>query len=606
MLIYKGINKNLLFIQKKNKALVFKITQLFISNIKSQKLKFEKNKKIVNLKKSKEINIRAKNYLFIQKTKQIINNQRFLMSQIEPPIVGYIKNPQTGQHEQMIFTCLQVLVMQPQQSNSQNYTMPSLQRAQSSILNNGQNVTQINLPNESHIPMMQVPTTINILNADPVENTNHVEQEQKEAKINSMIYKVTETIKPTQISNYYLFFFGLKVLLQYKFLIYMFISIGFYANRPSYAYVQEGDDYYFKATSKPVSHSNYPCTKAQNPDILFIINQVDFLVYFCSFFIICYKIFFIKKTTSQLWFLYKQKYISNSQKFDVSYIDYINLFYDFIFVISISPLTAVVYEECANLKFDNYLFGAVPAYLAGVAFSLFNFICLIIFLECFKAKTLDKLMIYPFGIVFLLPGILIIILLYQLQLFQEQEYTSSDGTQITKTKKIEYKLIFLAILSVIGIIGFSSFYFYIIMISFFLIILNCHPAMIVYYLLTIILTIWFLCQNRKGADYRKQLSSLYELNALRNQYRDIFDQQFGKQKFDQQKFFNNKNYSTLQALTNQYINNPLEVLHQFNTRQTCQNINQLQNFYKGVIIEKQKRMYEAQSNNLPLNEIKVV
>ncbi|EAR92124.2 transmembrane protein, putative (macronuclear) [Tetrahymena thermophila SB210] len=201
------------------------------------------------------------------------------MSQIDPPIVGYITNPQTGQHEQRLFTCVQVLAMQPQQQNSQNYTMPSLQRAQSSILNNGQNVTQINLPNENDIPMMQLPTTMNILAANPVENTNLIDQGQKEAKITNMIYKVTEAIKPTKISNYYLFFFGIKVLLQFMLLIYMFVSIGFYANRPSYDYVQEGDDYYFKATSKPVSHSNYYCTKAQNPDILYQKNYIPILVF---------------------------------------------------------------------------------------------------------------------------------------------------------------------------------------------------------------------------------------------------------------------------------------------------------------------------------------
>ncbi|EAR92126.1 transmembrane protein, putative (macronuclear) [Tetrahymena thermophila SB210] len=532
------------------------------------------------------------------------------MSQIGPSFIGQVYNPQTGQYEQKLLTYMQVPVMQPQYSNSQIYTAPTLQHAQSSTIYNGQNGMEI--PTENAIPMMQIPATINIPTANPVQNQNLERQKQEERKIISMIHQVTESIKPTEISNTYLFFFGIKVLLQFMFVLYMIISIGFYAVRPKYAYVKEGGQYYFKATSKPVSDSNYQCTEAQNRDVLHIINQADFWVYFCSFFIVAYKIFFITKTTSQFKYLWKQKYISNSQKFDISYIDYINLFFDYVFVISISPLTAIVYEECANLRYGIYTFGAVQTYAAGIVFSLFSFLCLIILLECCKAETFDKLMYYPILILIVLPATAILAMalcgshiLSAPVNYYEVTTTYSDGRQETSIVDDSYKKL-LVIFPIIGILFVIAFFGCMVVISFALIFAFCHPAMILYYILTIILTFAFLYKNRKGTDYRQQLASLYSLNALRNQYTNRFNEQFDNQRFDQQNCVKNSKYSTFQAQTNQYIDRPSVVLYQYNARQTCKNIKQYQTFYQGVILEKQHRMYQAQYNKPPINEVQVV
>ncbi|KAL4432301.1 hypothetical protein ABPG74_020269 [Tetrahymena malaccensis] len=537
------------------------------------------------------------------------------MSQIGPSFIGQIYNPQTGQYEQKLISYVQVPVMQQQQiSGSQIYTQPSLQHAQSSIrLNGNQASNQFQMPTESGFPMIQQPAVINIPPAVPVpvQNTNNVQEREQEKKINSMIYNITQAIKPTKISKTYLFFFGLKVLMQFMFLIYIIIAIGFYAVRPTYEYVQENGNYYFKATSNPVSHSNYQCTQAQNPDMLDIINKADFWVYFCSAFIIAYKIFFIKKTTSQFKYLWNQRYISNSQKFDVSYIDYINLFFDYVFVISLSPLTAIVYENCANLRYGIYTFGAVPTYVAGIVFSLFSFLCLIILLECCKAETFDNLMYYPFLILVVLPASAILVMAYcGLSILaspvQQYEVTTyySDGTTTTSTRDDGAKYL-LVILPILGILFVIAFFGCMLVISFALIFAFCHPAVILYYILTIILTFVFLFLNRKGTDYRGQLASLYALNALRNQFRNRYDQQFDSQSFDEQNYAKIQYYRTFQAQTTQYMTRPSSILYQYNARQTCKNINQYQNFYQGVIVEKQQRMYRAQYNQPAINEVQI-
>ncbi|KAL4481024.1 hypothetical protein ABPG72_014492 [Tetrahymena utriculariae] len=527
------------------------------------------------------------------------------MNQTGPSFIGQFYNPQTGQYEQKLLSYVQVPVMQQQTSNSQIYTLPNLQLQPTQSSNQFQTSNQFIMPTESYIPMVQRTSVINIPVAVPAQNPNLAQQREQEEKITNMIYQVTKAIQPEKISNTYLFFFGLKVLMQFMFLIYIIVSIGFYAVRPQYEYVKEGDSYYFKSTSKSVSHSNYQCTKAENPDILNIINNADFWVYFCSFFIIIYKMFFIKKTTAQFKLLWNQRYISNSQKFDVSYIDYINLFFDYAFVISLSPLTAIVYEDCANLRYGIYTFGAVQTYAAGIVFSLFSFLCLIILLECCKTETFDRLMYYPFLVLIVLPTTAVILMAYcGHSILSEPVNYYTDGSSKTERKDDSEKYL-LAIFPIIGILFVLAFFGCMVVISFALIFVFCHPAIILYYILTIILTFVFLFLNRKGTDYREQLASLYALNALRNQFRVTFDQQFDSQRFEEQKVVKNEKYLTFQSQTNQYMAKPVSILYQYNARQTCKNVNQYQTFYEGVIIEKQQRMYQAQYNQPAINEVQV-
>ncbi|EAR96252.1 transmembrane protein, putative (macronuclear) [Tetrahymena thermophila SB210] len=514
--------------------------------------------------------------------------------QAPPP--PYTTQPYTQQYTQqypqqypqaMQQTVIHQVVYNPQQPPPPNmqyvYAQPSLVSVPS---NQPMLMNQISLPTDpNNIQLIHMQSNLIDLN----EQKRKQQEEKEEKEDIELLIKCQLLHSSFQTSKTYLFFMGLKVFMQFMFLLYIIVSLIFYLLRPKYELQKIGNKNYFRATSSPVSKSNFECTPAQDPDVLKVINYADTWVVICAALIIAYKIFYIYMSTKYFKSIFKQKYIINTQKFDVSYVDYINLFFDYTFVISLSPLTAVVYEDCANLRYGIYIFGAAPIYAAGVVFSLFNFICLTIMIEACKAKSFDKLMAYPFLILVTLPAIVIIIflacgveILKQKVTYYKETTTYSDGSQTVEHKDDDARWII--IFPILCIVAVLVFFCVMIIISFALLLVYCHPAMIIYYVLTILLSIGFLIVNRRGTDYRLQLFCLLIIDYFRQTKPKLLQMAYNYE-FNEQNVKNHGIFQQLQQQSRIFFNSPSLVFYKYNIRQTCKLYNQYKEIYADLLEE---------------------
>ncbi|KAL4454235.1 hypothetical protein ABPG74_012192 [Tetrahymena malaccensis] len=476
---------------------------------------------------------------------------------------------------------------QPTNPQIQILAQPSLNYNQSSVPSNVPLMQQqISLPTE--------PATLTHMNT--IQNLN---QQQKTLEFNNESFsylnsKVQESIEPFEVSKWYIFLFAFRLLLQVFFWLYIIVSLGFYSRRPEYYSEKVGNNYYFKAKSSPVSHTNYPCTAAQNEDAIILINQYDTYVFICAILMLLFKSIYIYKQSQTLLRIYKQGFISSSQKFDTSILDYLNFVCDYSFIIPLSPITAVVYEECANLRFGIYLFGAGNIYRAGLFYSLFNFALIVFLIEFCKGSSYDRFMLYPYLILIILPGAFLVCLKQCgiKILSQEVTYYKVTTTYTDGTKDVEYTNDDVRCLVIIPIILFIIAVLFIacmIIVSFALILVYCHPAVIVYYVLTTLISGFFLWKNKGGANYRLQLVGMYSLNLIRTQYPQKFKEYFSQDKFNEENFKKNKDFQNLQNQPMSFYQDPQRILQQNNQRNTCKIIEQYQEYYEGVILEAQKK-----------------
>ncbi|KAL4465389.1 hypothetical protein ABPG72_009134 [Tetrahymena utriculariae] len=505
-----------------------------------------------------------------------------------PPPTQYAQQQQ--QYTQQYTQGLQQTIIHQVVYNPQQFPPPNAQYvyAQPSLISVPSNqpllMNQISLPTDPN--SIQLLTVTNNL-IDLNEKKRREEQEKEQKFLEVLLIRCQAIHTSYQTSKIYLFFMGLKVFLQFMFLLFIIISLIFYLLRPKYQVVQVDNKKYFKATSPPVSESKYECTPIQDTDVLKIINYADTWVFICTALIIAYKLFYIYMSIKYFQKIFRQKYIITTEKFDVSYLDYINLFFDYAFIISLSPLTAVVYEDCANLRYGIYLFGAVSVYVAGVVFSLFNFIGLISMIEVCKAKSFDKLMAYPFLIIITLPAIAILICVACGLNILNQKVNNYTETRIyyDGSKTVEHKdddVRWLVLFPIVCVIVVVVFFCVMILISFALLLVYCHPAMIIYYILTILLSIGFLIKNRHGADYRLQLFSLLIIDYIRQTNPQML-KTFYNYEFNDQSFCNNPSYKQLQQQSRIFYNSHDLVFYKYNIRQTCKLYNQYKAFYADLI-----------------------